>query len=100
MLPTGPAPSPVPRMSEAVLAGSVQKHARADAATLRPDWTIAQSLDHIRASPPPNRIIYFYVTDDDGKLVGVVPTRRLLLNKPDARVEAIMVRSVVAVPAN
>ena len=90
----------VPRMSPAVLADPVLKHAKTDVATLRPDWTVRESLDHVRAAPPPNRIIYCYVTEDDGRLVGVVPTRRLLLSQPDVRVSDIMIRSVVAVPAN
>jgi len=42
--------------------------------------------------------VYFYVVDDKEKLCGVVPTRRLLLSQPDATVESIMVKSVLAVP--
>ncbi len=100
MTPAGPSLNFAPRMSPAVLAESVLKHAKTDMATLRPQWTVAESLDHIRSAPPPNRIIYFYVTEADGKLVGVVPTRRLLLSQPDVRVCDLMIRSVVVVPAN
>ncbi|HEY2786806.1 MAG TPA: magnesium transporter [Fimbriiglobus sp.] len=95
-----PSPTIVPRMSPAVLAEPVLKHAKTDLATLRPQWTVADSLAHIRSTPPANRIIYFYVTDEDRKLAGVVPTRRLLLSPPETRITEIMIKSVVAIPAN
>lgn len=100
MLPTGPTLTNVPKMSAAVLADPVLKHAKTDMATLRPQWTVAESLAHIRTAPPPSRIIYFYVTEADDRLVGVVPTRRLLLTPPDTKISDIMIKSVVTVPAN
>jgi magnesium transporter len=84
----------------AILNDPVSKHLRTGAATLRPDWTVADALAHLRANPPAGRIIYFYVTDGSDKLVGVVPTRRLLLAPPGERVDAVMIRGVVAVPAD
>ena len=84
----------------AILNDPVAKHVRTGAATLRPGWTVADALAHLRADPPAGRIIYFYVTDEAGKLVGVVPTRRLLLSAPDARIDGVMIRGVVAVPAD
>jgi magnesium transporter len=97
---SGPSLDFAPKMSAAVLADPVLKHAKTDVATLRPKWTVAESLDHIRTAPPTGRIIYFYVTEEGGKLVGVVPTRRLLLSKPDVVISDLMIKSVVAVPAN
>ena len=44
-------------------------------------------------------MIYFYVVDGDGRLCGVVPARRLILAAPDTPLADIMVRSVVALPA-
>jgi len=43
-------------------------------------------------------VVYFYVPDDDARLKGVVPTRRLLLADPTTPVEDLMVKSVIAVP--
>ena len=60
--------------------------------------TVGEALDWLRQHPPPARVIYFYVVDSEGRLVGVVPTRRLLLSPPDALVSDIMVRKVVALP--
>jgi magnesium transporter len=36
--------------------------------------------------------------DQLGKLVGVVPTRRLLMSGPEQRISALMVKGVVAIP--
>ncbi len=87
-------------LPDAVLNEPVGRHSRTDFTTLSPDWTVGAALDHMRASPPPGRIIYFYVVDDAGRLVGVVPTRRLLLSQTEARVKEIMIREVIAVPAD
>ena len=88
------------RFHDAILDDAVGKHAKGDYSALRPDWSIQQSLDHLRKNPPAGRVIYFYVTTEGGKLVGVVPTRRLLLNDPALPIRDIMVKGVVAVPAD
>src|SRR5262249_20902009 len=49
--------------------------------------------------PPQVRILYLYVVDAEGRLEGVVPTRRLLLSPPETPVAEIMVRQVVTLPA-
>jgi magnesium transporter len=54
----------------------------------------------MRDHPPPGRIIYFYVVDDNLRLVGVVPTRRLLLAGTEARVKEVMIPSVIAIPSS
>ena len=87
-------------LPDAVLNEPVGRHARTDFTTLYPDWTVGEALDHMRRFPPPGRIIYFYVVDEHLRLVGVVPTRRLLLSQADARVKDVMIREVVAVPAD
>lgn len=52
----------------------------------------------MRENPPPSRVIYFYVTDAEGKLLGVVPTRRLLLSPPDQTIAEVMIAGVVTIP--
>lgn len=76
----------------------VTEHMRADFARLHVDQTVGEALAAIREKPPEGRIIYFYVVDDENRLKGVVPTRRLLLNIPDKRVGHIMVRDAIAIP--
>lgn len=81
------------------LGDPVTQHMRTDYAHLNASQTIGEALTTIRQSPPEGRIIYFYVVDDDNRLKGVVPTRRLLLNDPETPVGAIMVRDVITIPS-
>jgi magnesium transporter len=87
-------------LTEAQLNEPVTTYARTDYATLNPQWTVGEALAQMRDHPPPGRIIYFYVVDDSSRLVGVVPTRRLVLAGLDARVGNIMISSVIAIPSS
>ena len=60
------------------LSQSVMSVARRDVATLRQELTVQQALDAIRERGVGEKIVYFYVVDTDERLVGVLPTRRLL----------------------
>jgi len=73
-------------------------HMKSELARLNISQTVAEGLSTIQQSPPKERIIYFYVLDDQGHLKGVVPTRRLLLSPPDTPICDIMVREVIAIP--
>jgi magnesium transporter len=75
----------------------VTKHMRPDSSRLRVDQTVAEALETIRRQPPEGRVIYFYVVDDDNRLLGVVPTRRLLLSPLETKIADIMVREVIAI---
>ena len=86
-------------MVKADLNDPVTRHLRTDVVPLRAGQTVGEALARMRAEPPGGRIIYFYVVDDDGKLEGVVPTRRLLLSPLDAPLTDVMIRRVVAIPA-
>lgn len=77
---------------------SVVKHMRKDFVQFRTDETVGHALDGILDRQPEGRIIYFYVTDSEGRLVGVVPTRRLLLSPRDRLLNDIMVKQVIAIP--
>lgn len=81
-----------------ILNEPITAHLRTDATKLRRGQTVDQALTYLRENPPGSRVVYFYVVDDAERLCGVVPTRRLLLSAPDAFVESIMVKSVMAVP--
>ncbi len=60
---------------------------------------MAEALSAIRERQLGERIVYFYVVDGQGRLVGVVPTRRLLTAPLATPLAEIMVRSVTALPA-
>lgn len=76
----------------------VVEHLRTDSARLAAGRTVGQTIDALRRNPPSERIVYFYVVDDDGKLLGVVPTRTLLLSPVDKRIEEVMVARVLTLP--
>src|SRR5262245_42603403 len=86
-------------LTEEQLNEPIAKHLRTDFTTLSPEWTVGEALDHMRRSPPPGRIIYFYVVDEFLRLVGVVPTRRLLLSPVETKIRDVMIANVVAIPA-
>jgi magnesium transporter len=72
-------------MSDArqILADPVTEHMRTDPTRIEAGASVAQALDYIRDQEIGGRVVYFYVVDGDGRLVGVVPTRRLLRARPD-----------------
>ena len=74
--------------------------ARKDVATLRQDLTVQQALDIIRQRGIGEKIVYFYAVDAEDRLVGVLPTRRLLTAPLEQRLANLMIRRVVAVPAS
>jgi magnesium transporter len=77
----------------------ISRHIHHDFAQIRATQTAAEALDWLRTNPPKGRILYFYVVNEDGHLVGVVPARRLLLSPPEQLVAEIMVQKVVTLPA-
>lgn len=77
----------------------VTRHMRREFVQLNVTRSAGQALDDLLARQPEGRILYLYVTDDDGKLQGVVPTRRLLLSPRATPLADIMVRQVVTIPA-
>ncbi|HEX8310790.1 MAG TPA: magnesium transporter [Chthoniobacteraceae bacterium] len=80
------------------LNASVLGYARADFPLLRRDSTIDEALQIIREKGVGERIIYFYVIDAEERLVGVLPTRRLLTAMPEAVLSDVMIPRVVAIP--
>jgi len=53
-------------------------YARRDFPLLEADASVQKALETIRREGIGERVIYFYVGDERERLVGVVPTRRLL----------------------
>jgi magnesium transporter len=78
----------------------IRAHARKDFPLLQADMTVEQALQQIRREGIGERVIYFFAVDAEQRLVGVLPTRRLLTAALDASLADIMVRRVVAIPAS
>lgn len=76
----------------------IGEHARKDFPLLDAEMRVADALDRIRREGIGERVIYFFAVDADKKLVGVLPTRRLLTAPLDKRLDEIMVRRVIAIP--
>src|SRR5881409_3066279 len=78
----------------------VVEHARKDFPLLDADMIVAEALDRIRREGIGERVIYFFAVDADKRLVGVLPTRRLLTAPLETPLHEIMVRRVIAIPAS
>ena len=74
-------------------------YARKDFPLLEADASVEKALETIRREGIGERVIYFYAVDERKRLVGVVPTRRLLTAAPAAQLREIMVPRVIALPA-
>jgi len=57
--------------------------------------TVANALRRLRESKVSDKIIYFYVVDENHHLKGIVSTRDLLLATPDTMVADITERSII-----
>jgi magnesium transporter len=60
--------------------------------------TVQQALDVIRRRGLGEKIVYFYVVDEAGCLLGVLPTRRLLTAPLDRCLAEVMLTQVIALP--
>ena len=63
-----------------------------------PDMTVAETVEELRELTRSAMITYCYVTEDDGRLVGVVVMRDMLLAKPETRLDEIMLKDVYSLP--
>lgn len=78
----------------------VLPHVAKATATIHAEQTAAQAVESLRSKPLAERIVYFYVLDETEKLIGVVPTRRLLVARPDERIRDLMVARIVTLRAD
>ena len=80
--------------------GSIGRLLTPDYVRVRPDWTMAYVLDHIRRYGHDSETLSIvYVIGDRGRLIGEIPIRKILLLPPDARVAEVMDGRVVALKA-
>jgi magnesium transporter len=88
------------RVTQAILGypeESVGRLMTPDYVRIKPEWTIAQALDHIRRyGRDAETVNVIYVIDESGRLVDDLRIRQLLLADPNQTVESIMDRNFVA----
>jgi CBS domain-containing protein len=64
------------------------------------DLTAGATIDRLRELEPDAETIYYvYVIDDDGRLVGVLSLRDLIVARPETRIADVMIDEPVAVRA-
>jgi len=90
----------IKQMEADYLGKPVSSIARRDFAALHQDFSVRQALDNIRSHGLGERIVYFYVVDDSGRLTGVIPTRRLLVAPLEQRISELMIKRVVVIGEN
>ncbi len=67
-------------------------------ATIRPEWTVAETLDHLRRIDPEVETVQsLYALDPKGRLVGYVALRALFPAPPERRIADMMVRRLLTV---
>lgn len=76
----------------------VTAHVRREVSTFAESMRVREVLEEIRTHGFHSRIAYFYVVDDEGRLCGVAPTRRLLTADLDSPLSEIMTGPPVSVP--
>jgi magnesium transporter len=70
-------------------------------ATIRPEWTVAETLDHLkRIDPEVETVQSLYAVDEAGRLVGYVSLRRLFPAPPDRKIVDMMERRLLTVHAD
>ncbi|MBI5829034.1 MAG: magnesium transporter, partial [Chloroflexi bacterium] len=66
---------------------------------LRRQMTCQQAIEHLRKLHPETETPYYlYVLDRDGKLIGVVGLRDLIISDPDTTIESVMNPDLITVP--
>lgn len=75
-------------------------YARLDFPLLQAEANVQSALEKIRREGIGERVVYFYAADAEQRLVGVVPTRRLLTAAPETLLREIMSPRVIALPAS
>jgi len=81
------------------LGENVLKFVQTDFPRLNETLTVEMALRVIRQEGIGERIVYFYVLDGDDRLIGIVPTRRLLTSMPNVRIADIMIRDCLTIPS-
>src|ERR1041384_3081708 len=67
------------------LQAPITAYIRKDFSQLRDNMNVQQALDFIRQQGVGEQIVYFYVVNEPDRLIGVLPTRRLLTAALDQR---------------
>lgn len=85
------------KLNSAFLSDQVTDHLNRQFVKLHTTDTVAQALAKIQRQELDQQIVYFYVLDEEERLAGVVPVRKLLFERPQTRIATFMISDVVTV---
>ena len=85
------------RFNPTFLSDPVTDHIHRQFIRLHNDDTVSQALVKIQRQELDQQIVYFYVLDEQDRLAGVVPVRKLLFEKPETKIAAFMIPEVITV---
>ena len=92
------------RITQAILgypAESVGRLMTPDYVKVRPAWTVAGALDHIRRyGQDAETVHYVYVVDREGVLIDDLHIRQILLADADTKIEELLDHRFLAIPAH
>ena len=77
----------------------ITDYVRKEITTVRDTETVLEAMTRLRGQELSEQIVYFYVLNDQGQLVGVVPVRRLLMANLTENISSLMLSRLVSVPA-
>lgn len=83
-------------MNEASLRDPILSVCHKDFTLLRTHETVDEVLGHFRENGLPHKIIYLYVVDEQDKLLGVLPIRRLLASRPEMIIGEIYLKKIIS----
>ncbi|HUX41642.1 MAG TPA: CBS domain-containing protein [Rectinemataceae bacterium] len=77
----------------------VARHIHRNFTRLDGGLTVREAVEIVQRERDESKIHYFYVVDDEGRLEGVMPTRRFLTRSPDSLLRDVCVRDPIVIPA-
>jgi magnesium transporter len=89
-----------PKLTADYLADSITGHMHQRFVRLRADWTIRQATEELQKHDLSEQIVYLYVVDEQDRLAGVVPVRRLLSGSPESKISGVMITHVISIRAD
>ena len=78
----------------------VMKYAGRNVAWLHQSQTVADAMAFLKNQNIADEIVYIYVVDEDERLVGVLPLRKLLNSSYETKLSSIMIDRIVSVPGD
>ena len=66
--------------------------------SVSPNWTVGETIDYLRENEDlPKEFLQIFIVDNDGKLVGSVPSSRVLRNPRNVKMKNIMDETTVSI---